>query len=550
MLKKIDVTNFALIQQATLNFEKGFTVITGETGSGKSILLNAINLILGDRADFNVIGPSKDKAVVEAEFYLKKNEHEAFFQQNNLDFEELTIIRREISKQGKSRAFINDTPVQLTILKTFSNQLISIHSQYNTLDLKRKDFQIQTLDILADTKNKQHQFAALYQKNKSIKKQLNAEKERLIQLQKEQDYNQFQLEELAELALNKYNYDSLENRLNQLENADEIKQISIEIINRIDQEHALIESYETIHSLVLKLEKLKGTDSDISQRIQSQIIELKDLLDELNNSLEHNDEFNIDDKQQLVKQIDLYHRVISKHHLQNQAELIAFQSKLEQNVQGVSNLENAIYQLEQDYQISCIELQNKAGELHSDRLAQISKIEAKIKNLLTDLKLPDTELHFQLTKSDEINQYGISNLELLFSANKGIQLIAIEKAASGGELSRVMLSLQQLISEKAKLPTIFFDEIDTGVSGDVAQKMGLLLKKMGETMQLFAITHLPQVAAKASHHFKVEKANTDTHTQTSIQRLDSDNHIIEIARLMSGETINDAAIANAKALIG
>lgn len=549
MLKQLNVRNFALIQQATLVFDKGYTVITGETGSGKSILLNALQLILGERADYKVIGANGDKAIVEATFNIHQNVFSNFFAENDIDFEQETIVRREITQQGKSRAFINDTPVQLSILKNFTEQLVSIHSQYNTLDLKRKDFQIQTLDILADTTVFQKEYQKKYTELKSIAKLIEKEKETFSQLERDKDYNDFQLTELTELNIEKNNFSLLEENLTKIENSSEIQQLTSEALSRLTVENGVIEQLQLIKSTLSRLIRIDKSADAIENRVQSIIIELKDIESELTKAIDSTGNENEEQKLQLVELLDKYNRIVQKHRCSSQEELKEVYLKLKESALNTEEIAQRISQLESEYQELVKQTTELAKQLHQKRLNAIESIEQAIVKSLIDLKLPDTQLKFSLEQSNELNNNGNSILRLLFSANKGFSPIEIEKAASGGELSRVMLALQQLISEKSLLPTIFFDEIDTGVSGDVAQKIGNLLQQMGKTMQLFAISHLPQVAAKAAHHFKVDKTSNDKLTLTTIRSLNENERIEEVARLMSGETINEAAISNAKALM-
>ena len=549
MLKQLNVRNFALIQEAALHFDTGYTVITGETGSGKSILLNALNLLLGERADFKVIGNGGDKAVVESTFKINEDDFSHFFKENDIDSEEESIVRREINTQGRSRAFINDTPVQLSVLKEFTERLISIHSQYNTLDLKRKDFQLHTLDILAGTKQLQLEFSALFDNFKSLSKQIENEKEQLEKLEKDRDYNNFQLNELEELNLEKNNFQELEEQLSKLENEGEIKQLLDTIVTGLSSENAIIQQLHSLKSIASRLTKFDKTYENTEERIQSVIIELKDLDEELSGSLNQSETIDEHQKNIISELLDKYNRVLIKHRFSNQDDLKNLYRQLQHTVSDTDSLKEKIQELENQLQHVTAQLTLSANQLHKERLSAIPAIEQKITHLLSELKLPDTTLTFQLEQQGKVNTTGNSSLTLLFSSNKGISPVEIEKAASGGELSRVMLALQQLISEKTQLPTIFFDEIDTGVSGDVAEKIGLLLKQMGSTMQLFAISHLPQVAAKAKQHFKVEKTAKGNSVETFIRPLSTEQRIEEIARLMSGETINEAAISNAKALM-
>lgn len=550
MLRQLNVRNFALINEVTLNFDKGYTVITGETGSGKSILLSALNLLLGDRADFKVIGNNGEKAVVEAVFEINEEEFCSFFKENDIDPEKESIVRREITKQGRSRAFINDIPVQLTVLKEFTEQLISIHSQYNTLDLKRKDFQLHTLDLLAGTKKRQADFSGLYDQTRLLSKAIEAEQELLDQLEKDKDYNDFQLKELEELNLDKTNFSELERQLFKIENTGEIQQLLGNLTNGLGDEGALIDQLQSLKSVASRLSKIDHSKESVESRIQSVIIELKDLEAELSDALSQTEILDEQQKLAITELLDSYNRVLIKHRCTGEEELKQVYHQLQHSASDTESLREKITLLEKEWQQLNQQLHSQADQLHSERLQAVKGIEENIKHSLADLKLPDTRLEFRLEKSERLNPFGNSILTLLFSANKGIAPVEIEKAASGGELSRVMLALQQLISEKTKLPTIFFDEIDTGVSGDVAQKIGNLLQQMGSTMQLFAISHLPQVAAKSNFHFKVEKNTSNDTTQTVISPLSESERVEEIARLMSGEVINEAAISNAKALMG
>jgi len=549
MLQQLIVRNFALIQEATVNFDHAYTVITGETGSGKSIFLNALNLILGERADYKVIGTSGDKAIVEAVFQIDLKEHQSFFEAHDIDIDKETIVRREITTQGRSRAFINDVPVQLNVLKEFTERLVSVHSQYNTLELKRKDFQMHTLDLLANTKELQQSYFQLYQQSKAVQKAIDKEKEVLFQLEKEKDYNEFQLKELEEISIETTNFKALEEQLLQIENATEIHSITTNLANGLGGDGGIVDQLQSFKVAASKLARIDPNKEIFEQRIQSSIIELKDIESELIEAIQQSEGLNQLDIAQLTETLDKYNRILIKHKCIDQEGLKEIYQQLVNSVSNTSALSDKIEKLEKEHAGMMLQLHAQSKQLHDKRAAAVPEIEAKIKDLLSELKLPDTNLKFQMEQLDQLNATGITELNLLFSANKGFPLVEIEKAASGGELSRVMLALQQLISEKTKLPTIFFDEIDTGVSGEVAQKIGNLLQKMAKTMQLFAISHLPQVAAKAQHHFKVEKALINEVVQTNIRPLTEEQRVEEIARLMSGETITEAAKSNARALM-
>jgi DNA repair protein RecN (Recombination protein N) len=547
MLSILRISNFALIDYLELNLSTGFSVITGETGSGKSILLHALNLILGERADFSVIGPENTKCFVEAEFQIGESFSD-FFESNDLDFSPLVFVRREINTQGKSRAFINDTPVSLSILREFSSRMVIIHSQYNTLELKEKEFQLDVLDCLAGLKTELKNYQEKYQNWRRHKNELEKLKTEFLNQSKLLDYNQFQLNELLELNLHLIDYTKMEVELNEIENAEELKLIFHQISESLASEAGV---YSQIASLKSSLDRVRINSSklvELKLRIQSLLPELKDITEEADQFLE---ELSVNPQRQeeLTNALDQYNRVISKHQKRTQQELLEYQSELENMVDHSGDLQEKIEKLEITVQQEFDDATILAGVLHSKRVNAVHSISISIQTILSELNLKDTLLLFQLRDSGHLNLLGTTEIDLLFSANKGIAPISIEKAASGGELSRVMLALQKLISEKRQLPTMIFDEIDTGVSGEVAHKMASLLGSMSSQTQLVAITHLPQVAAKAKQHAKVSKFQKGDRVISKVQWLNETEKIEEIARLMSGEKITDAAIQNAKNLI-
>jgi DNA repair protein RecN (Recombination protein N) len=547
MLSILRISNFALIDYLELNLSNGFSVITGETGSGKSILLHALNLILGERADFSVIGPENTKCFVEAEFQIGESFSD-FFESNDLDFSPLVFVRREINTQGKSRAFINDTPVSLSILREFSSRMVIIHSQYNTLELKEKEFQLDVLDCLAGLKTELKNYQEKYQNWRRHKNELEKLKTEFLNQSKLLDYNQFQLNELLEINLHLIDYTKMEVELNEIENAEELKSIFHQISESLASESGV---YSQIASLKSSLDRVRINSSKLAElklRIQSLLPELKDITEEADQFLE---ELSVNPQRQeeLTNALDQYNRVISKHQKRTQQELLEYQSELENMVDHSGDLQDKIEKLEITVQQEFDDATILAGVLHSKRVNAVHSISISIQTILSELNLKDTLLFFQLRDLGHLNLLGTTEIDLLFSANKGIAPISIEKAASGGELSRVMLALQKLISEKRQLPTMIFDEIDTGVSGEVAHKMASLLGSMSSQTQLVAITHLPQVAAKAKQHAKVSKFQKGDRVISKVQWLNETEKIEEIARLMSGEKITDAAIQNAKNLI-
>ena len=548
MLKSLQIQNFALIDRVELEFAQGFTVLTGETGSGKSILLGALGLIMGDRADFSVIGPNGEKSVSEALFEINTDKYKDWFKIHDLDLAPDVLIRREIHSGGKSRAFINDTPVSLAILKELTGSLFYIHSQYNTVELRSPAYQLQLLDALAELTTDSNQFKKDFTLFSNEKKELLQLKEVYESLLKKSDYDEFQREEIAALQLEKNNFDQLENELLLLARGEEIKELLNQVEHVIQGEG---QSLTQLKQLEIACKKLQGVHPEISElenRLRSVVLELKDIAADATRITDHQ-VLDQERTQSLSVKMDEFNRILKKHQLKDQQELLNYFTELQGRNQDLSQMENKIEQMEQELKAKHDELLNRAGILHQSRLKAASTSAAKIVEVLELLKLKGTKLEFQLVERTELTSDGLSNVRLLFSANEGMDLVPIEQAASGGELSRVMLALQKVLSEITSLPTILFDEIDTGVSGEVAEKIGVLLSAMGKQGQLIAITHLPQVAAKGEVHLKVEKVSANGRTQSGVRVLNSDERTTEIARLLSGETISEAAMENARTLM-
>ena len=548
MLHSPRIDNFVLIDRVEISLQKGFTVVTGETGSGKSILLNALNLLLGERADFSVIGTTKDKAVVEGEIDLSSFDLKDFFLTNDLDYFDNTIIRREIYKQGRSRAFINDTPVGLNQLKQLTSRLIYIHSQYNTLDLKSKSYQLYALDVLTDNLSLRNKHAKIYKEWMQMKCKLENMQNRFFELVAAKDYNDFQLNELEDLDLNNKDYSEINERLVRANNAEDIQEIYQMIMNVMENESGILDQLSIVLSNLLKKKDFDTSLKSTYERLQSVKIELLDICSEAQDKVE---DLVISDTdiQFLLEQMDSYNRILSKHKLRTQDELLKLKLELSLEASSTSNLEKSISNLED----GCVKLENDlialSSELTITRTDSVKLVERQIQEKLALLKLEGTTFEFRLNSSETIHEFGLDQVEIYFSPNKGSIPIPVHKAASGGELSRVMLGLQELMSQKVQLKTVLFDEIDTGVSGDVAQRIGDTLRAMGEKMQVIAITHLPQVAARGEDHYKVIKFESDEKVQTSVSHLDTNARVEEIARLMSGDKISNAALENAKALM-
>lgn len=545
MLKRLSIQNFALIENIELIFDDGFTVLTGETGSGKSILLGALRLILGERADYAVIRDADKKTVVEATFCIEKLNLKSFFDANDLDYSTDTIIRREIHALGKSRAFINDTPVHLTVLKDFTTLLIHIHSQHHTLNLKDKAFQLTLLDTLVDTRDLRSSVGILYKKWKLEEKNLIGLREEIAQALRESDFNSFQLEELKRLNLSLNDFTKIEEDVNRGEKSEEIKLSFVRICSLIHDENGLLDQLVPLAKMNTFGDAKLG---ELAERLASVKIELQDIVASAEDGLETL-EISPEEHHRQIILLDAYNSAVKKHSVRAQSELIQLQEWLSLAVSQVENADEELATKSKQVEDMRNRFEEKAQELSALRKSRAGSVESTIGEYLTQLKLNDAVVKFH-TEQSTASETGIDAMALLFSANKGMEPQSIEKIASGGELSRLMLILQHLMSSKQQLPTLIFDEIDTGVSGEVAQRIGELLKSMGDNLQLLAITHLPQVAAKGSQHLKVLKRNTtEGKTVTELIKLFDDKRVEEVARLMSGAEINVAALENARNLM-
>lgn len=549
MLRKLSIQNFILIDTLELDFAENFTSITGETGSGKSILLGALNLIKGDRADYNVIGPNGDKSIVEAHFDMP-SDLTSIFEELDLEIWEELILRREIQKNGKSRSFVNDTPVNLQQLKEISQHLMAIHSQYNTLELKEKNYQLFLLDVLAGTLDESTRYKVDFLSHKNMLKDLAQLKTQLQIDSAKQDYESFVLAEIQGLDLEHTSYKSLEEKLNFQEKRQELLSVCTDL-------YAFTEHESTASLPLIKshLEKLAVHDKELDfliQYVDSLQSSLKEIAYLTTKKMEVYSESTGEDVK-LLSRVDDFNRLLNKHRLQNEEELLSLKQTLENNRTGIDELSDRIVSLEATSQVMQQTLLRQATSLNEARAKALPRIHQDFGTNLNALKLKDAKLTFQLVQHENLhenlNESGGVEMQLLFSANQGVSPVPIEKAASGGELSRVMLVLQKIVSQKLSLPSILFDEVDTGVSGDVAEKMGIMLYEMGKNRQLFAITHLPQVAAQAEHQFKVIKTQVGGKTNTQVISLSSEERIHEIARLMSGEVVTQEAVSAAKSLM-
>ncbi len=550
MLSQLNITNYALIDAVELQFHKGMTAITGETGSGKSILLGAFGLLLGERAESKAIKNENVKCIVEAVFDLKGYDLKPFFKENDLDYDAQTTIRREISPGGKSRAFINDTPVQLATLRALGNALVDIHSQHENSLLGQRAFQFETIDAFAGNAADRLQYTQLFEKYKSLKSELDHLLQNETKMRQELDYLKFQWTELENAALENIHQQGMEQELETLTHAEQIKSVLNGVITILDGENSsVIAQLNGAKSQLQKVTHFNSHLEDFFNRAQSNIIELRELAREIE-SYEAN--VMLDEKQVEVlneKLSALYH-LQQKHRMQSTEELIQLRNELEQKCGGFDNLDDKIEELKKRLNQSNTELELVAKKISDARRKAAALATREVKRYFEALSLEHAELQVDLAEASSFNEFGKDEIQFLFKANKGGNLLPIKQVASGGEISRVMLAIKASISRHKKLPVLILDEIDQGVSGEVGNKIGLILKEMSAQMQLLTITHLPQIAGKADNHLKVFKITTSQATSTMVEELAGEARINELAEMLSGKTLTKAALENARELLG
>ena len=548
MLSRIFIQNFALIDSLEITLNKGLQVITGETGAGKSIILGALRLILGERADVKSIQSTETKSVVEAEFIITEN-FKTFFDENDLDFEIHTVIRREILPTGKSRAFINDVPVTLEILKKLSEKLIDIHSQFETSNLFDEEYQFKMIDGLSKNKTLITKYQQEFSEYKKLVKELEHYKTQLSEGNKESDYKIFLLEELLEVNLDLFDLEDVQSRLSQQENAETIIENLSLIFNKMDAEEiGVLDSLLDVKSKLSKVASLSHQYSKLNQRLEEQFVEFKDFLFDLQNEAEQM-ETSPEALSELSMQLNKINSLFLKHKVNSVEELIEVRDEIQNEQTGFAELEFLINQTEQKIALATEGLEKVSTELSQNRKKSIPGFIKKTEKLLNQLGLEKAKIEVQLTDVEHFTSFGKENIQLLFQANSGFPLKPIQTAISGGERSRVMLSIKKLMAENAELPTLILDEIDTGVSGKVAEEIGNVMKDMSENMQLIVISHLAQVAAKGNDNYKVIKREVSGKTQSTIISLNQEEKLQEIAQLLSGAQITEAAISQAKELM-
>lgn len=549
MLSRIYIKNFALIDTLEVSLNNGLQVITGETGAGKSIILGALRLILGERAEVKSIAKSEEKSIVETEFDLN-NQFKKFFIENDLDYEHQTIIRREILPSGKSRAFINDVPVTLDVLKELTSQLIDIHSQFETSNLFTSEYQFKIIDGLSENKKTIEDYQNEFSDFQSLKIQLKKLQTQLSENRKESDYKEFLLNELEELKLDDVDYEDLQNQLSVQENAEMISENLVQILSRFHQEEMGILSFfnEAKHKLS-RIAEVSNGFSELDERLETSFVELKDIISELENESERI-EINPANLAILVELNNKINALFLKHTLSDINELRELRDQLAGEQKGASELEDHIAEIQENISKKEKALQALAEKLSKNRKKSVPVFIKKAETLLKKLGLEKSRVDIELQDTPEFNAFGKENIQLLFQANSGFPLKPIQTAISGGERSRVMLAVKKIIAESDELPTLILDEIDTGVSGKVAEEIGNLMREMSADMQLIVISHLAQVAAKGNDNYKVVKRDISGKTQSTIIPLNEEEKLNEIAQLLSGSKITEAALAQAKELIG
>ncbi|MCO7332395.1 DNA repair protein RecN [Riemerella anatipestifer] len=548
MLNKIYIQNFALIDKLSLNLNRGLQVITGETGAGKSIILGALRLILGERADLKAVADAEQKSVVEAEFEVS-NDLKSFFDENDLDFENPTIIRREILPSGKSRAFVNDVPVTLDVLKNLSSKLVDIHSQFETSLLFTEAYQFRIIDGIAQNQSILAEYQKTFSAYQNLKKDLEEAQNQLAEGLKERDYKSFLLQELEELALDKIDFEEVKNQLNTQENAEFISENLAAVISRFHQEEiGVLDALADAKTKLYRVSEASSQFDEVNQRLDSVFEEFKDIISEVENQAEKI-EMNPHLLSELTTIVNKINTLFVKHQVGTVEDLLTIKNQLSEEQNSFDTLEQKIDDITKKLEQSLAQLEVLSKELSSTRIKASLVFKDKIEQLLKQLGLEKAKIEVSFLEAETFNSFGKENINILFQANTGFPLKPIQTAISGGERSRVMLSVKKIMAETTALPTLILDEIDTGVSGRVAEEIGKVMKEMAKDMQLIVITHLAQVAAKGHHNYKVVKSEVEGRTQSRIISLSEDEKLHEIAQILSGAKITDAALEQARELM-
>jgi len=549
VLKNLSIKNYALIDDLNVDFNNGLTIITGETGAGKSILINALSLLLGKRSDSSSINNLNKKCIVEATFDLANYNLKNVFADNNLDYDTDTIIRREILPSGKSRAFVNDSPVVLNQLSSISQYIIDIHSQHQNLDLVNIDFQFDVIDSVSNNYKLLKEYKVKFLKYKIYKSELKLLKNSKLELSKAYDYNNHLLEEINNLNVSDISLDDLENSYKELSNFEDIKSdlnLSSSILN--DNEHGVISLMSKLNLNLKNLSSKSNSFLSLYNRLNSIYIDLDDISKDIQASNDRltNSPVELSEIGDLLSKIN---NVLRKHSVDNLNDLIIVQSDLTTKVSQSNNIDNEINTLNSSIKIMESELLVLSKQLNSNRVNVIPSLVKNLKQILGDLGMSSAQFLIEISPVEDFLFNGMDKLEFKFSANKGSDFKLLKHSASGGEISRIMLAVKSIIANYKKLPTLMFDEIDTGVSGEVSNKIGDIMQEMSSRMQIFTITHLPQIAAKGESHFKVFKTEMDNSTTTNLIKLNNQDRIVEIAKMLEGDNISNSAVAHAKQLL-
>ena len=550
MLRQLYIKNYTLIDELDIDIHAGFSVITGETGAGKSIILGAIGLLLGQRADSKSVKQGAERCVIEAHFDLSRYDMKAFFDDNDIDYDEHdTIIRRELTATGKSRAFINDTPVALSMLKELGEQLVDVHSQHQNLLLNKQDFQLGVIDILANDAKELNAYRQTFSQYQQKQQELTTMKEDIEQNRQRQDFLQFQYDELSQAQLTAGEQEELEQQSDMLSHAEDIKSALFEADNALNSEQCggVDQVKNALHALG-DISKVLPKAAGLSERLDSCHIELRDIADEIGRLLEDTD-FDPAELDHINSRLDKLYDLEKKYHVESVEELIAQRDSLQQQLAAIENSDDALQELQTCCEQLRVKCQQQGDTLTALRKKAAKEVERQMLQRLVPLGMPNVRFEVSVTQ-EQLGRNGQDNVAFYFSANTSTPLQPVSQVASGGEIARVMLSLKAMISTAVKLPTIIFDEIDTGVSGKIAEKMAQIMQEMGRhERQVISITHLPQIAALGSHHYRVTKEETRQGTTSRMQELSEEERIREIAQMLSGSDISDAAIQNAKELL-
>ncbi len=550
MLRRLYIRNFTLIDELDIELYPGFSVITGETGAGKSIILGAIGLLLGQRADSKSIKQGTDRCIIEAHFDLSKYNIKEFFDENELDYDDHdTIIRRELTAAGKSRAFINDSPVALSMLKELGDQLMDVHSQHQNLLLNKQDFQLNVVDILANDGKELDEYKKIFAEYQQQKKELDILREDIERNRQNMDFLQFQYEELVNAQLTEGEQENLEQQSETMSHVEDIKSALYEADNALNGEdmgvvEQVMKARNSLHNII----KMMPVTEELTERLESCRIEIKDIADEVSRLLEHTD-FDPAELDSINNRLDRIYELEKKYRVETVEELIAQRNELEQKLSNIENSDEALEEKEKQVEVLYKHCEQHASIISKMRQQTAQSMHTELAQRLEALGMPHARFEVSITR-ETLGRNGQDNVAFLFSANTSTPLQPVAQVASGGEIARVMLALKAMISGAVKLPTIIFDEIDTGVSGKIAEKMAQIMQEMGRTeRQVISITHLPQIAALGSHHYRVSKEETAQGTISHMQELNRDERITEIAQMLSGSNVTKAAVDNAKQLL-